>query len=498
MKRIIINKTILLFLNINDMISFKKNELLKIKQNYLESYDNCIIYNYFDLKNHKNIIKDKINKLKFINQQKINARDCIIKIINRNEKNTFLNQYHIQGTDKSQISYGAYYNNELISVMCFDSIQGVNGGINENEYNLSRFAIKSNIIVVGILPKILKIFINQFKPIKIISFGDLNFINRYNNIYIQNKFKLDKTISPDYKIYLKNKDNLFHKFTYGNKFLNNENIDLSVKKEVIDNSFKVWNCGKIKYELFIDDNNQVVFGFIYKIKNIINNKIYIGQTTRKLNKRIYEYKAAFKYGNFYNQYLLNAFNKYGWDCFEFSVIDTAETIDELNNKEIRYISEYKSNQKEFGYNIECGGKNAIPNIETIEKMSKSHIGIKQTDYWINKRIAKAGSVDAKKYGRKKCYEEKKYLSNISPKYWQGKTRDEITKQKISKTKKENGLSTKQKEIICKKVNKININTNETTTYDSTMMASKFEGVNQSTISRWCNNEKSINGYLWKY
>ena len=42
-------------------------------------------------------------------------------------------------------------------------------------------------------------------------------------------------------------------------------------------------------------------------------------------------------------------------------------------------------------------------------MSKSHIGIKQTDCWVNKRIAKAGSVDAKKYGRKKCDNEKKCI-----------------------------------------------------------------------------------------
>lgn len=240
-------------------------------------------------------------------------------------------------------------------------------------------------------------------------------------------------------------------------------------------------------------NDIQIVGIIYQIRNKTNNKKYIGQTVRSLNDRINDYKKGFG-----NEYLNNAFNKYGWENFEFSIIDTASTIDELNNKEIRYISEYKSNQKEFGYNIECGGKNAIPNIETIEKMSKSHIGIKQTDYWINKRIAKAGSVDAKKYGRKKSGDDKKYLSCVSPKYWQGKTRDKITKQKISKTKKENGLSTKQKEIICKKVNKININTNETITYDSTMIASKFEGVHQSTISRWCNNEKSINGYLWKY
>ncbi|MFW6273097.1 MAG: hypothetical protein ACOC2U_04900, partial [bacterium] len=81
MKKIIINKTILLFISISDINNLKKGELKKIKEEYLQSYDNCIIYNYFDLLNHKELIKDKINKLKFIDQIKINARKCVIKQI---------------------------------------------------------------------------------------------------------------------------------------------------------------------------------------------------------------------------------------------------------------------------------------------------------------------------------------------------------------------------------------------------------------------------------
>ena len=106
-------------------------------------------------------------------------------------------------------------------------------------------------------------------------------------------------------------------------------------------------------------------------------------------------------------------------------------------------------------------------------MSKSHLGIVQSDKWIDKRVAKAGTEDAKKYGKTKTEEEKLNLSIKSPKYWQGKNRDKITKDKISKTKKENGLSEKQKEIICKKVN-------------------------QSTISRWCSKNKIIDNILWRY
>jgi len=236
-----------------------------------------------------------------------------------------------------------------------------------------------------------------------------------------------------------------------------------------------------------------ISGIIYLINNKINNKKYVGQTIRSFRDRIREYEKGFC-----NSYLQNAFKKYGWDGFEFSIIDTATTLDELNEKEIKYIQQYKSNQKEFGYNIELGGKNSIPNTETLERMSRSHIGIKQTNVWIDRRIAKAGTDEAKKYGKTKTEEEKEYLSTNSPKYWLGKNRDDDTKKKISETKKLLGLSDKQKEIICKKVYKIDTYTNKIQTFDSTAHASRVENVNQSTISRWCAKNKINNGILWRF
>jgi group I intron endonuclease len=245
--------------------------------------------------------------------------------------------------------------------------------------------------------------------------------------------------------------------------------------------------------LLYPKRNQDIIGIIYLIRNKVNDKKYVGQTIRALSDRINDYKRGFG-----NDYLNNSFNKYGWDNFEFSVIDSAQTIEELNSKEIKYILKYNTTNKEFGYNIEIGGCNSIPNIETLEKMSKSHLGIKQTDEWINKRIAKAGTDNAKKYGKIKTDDEKQELSLKSPKYWLGKNHDIETREKISKTKKERGLSVKQKEVLCKKVYKINIIDNNTIDYDSTKHASIIEGVNQSTISRWCKNKKTINGFLWKY
>ena len=125
--------------------------------------------------------------------------------------------------------------------------------------------------------------------------------------------------------------------------------------------------------------------------------------------------------------------------------------------------------------------------------------IKQSKEWINNRIASAGSIEAKKYGKEKTEEEKKYLSKISPKYWQGKTRDEKTRKKISQTKSDQGFSQLQKEILNKKVYSLNSITKEIINiFESTVEASKFQNVHQSTISRWCCNDKIINGILLTY
>jgi len=499
MKRLIINRTIILFLNKHDFITLNKGDLKKIKEEFLLKYDNCIIYNYIDLKNHKPLIKDKINKLIFINQTKVNARKCIIKQINSNEKNEFLNKNHIQGTVKSQINYGAYYCNELLSVMSFNDSNRMTHNLTNGDYELSRFSVKTGVILVGIFNKILKQFISDYKPNKIISYADLNIVNKANNIYISNGFKNVKNIQPDFQYYHIERDGLFHKYTYGTKYLKNSNICEDEKKKNLSNLIKLWNCGKIRYELFINENQEIIQGFIYQIKNLVNNKSYIGQTTRPLHKRIYEYKSAFNLNKFYNQYLLNAFNKYGWDNFEFKIIDTGSTIDGLNKKEIYYIRKFNTTNKSVGYNITNGGRNSIPTIETLEKMSRSHLGKKQTYEWINKRIATAGTDEAKKYGRKKSDSEKKELSEKSLKYWLGKKRDEKTKEKISKTKKINGLSEKQKNVLCRTVYVKNIKTNEVINkYESTKHASVIVGVSQSTISRWCKNNKIIKNQLWTY
>lgn len=102
-------------------------------------------------------------------------------------------------------------------------------------------------------------------------------------------------------------------------------------------------------------------GSIYVLYNTKNSKIYIGKTIQDYRKRFYRHKSNAKLQ--YLEFLYNAIRKYGWDSFEKFIIFQTEEVDDknliidlINEKEKYYISFFKSNQKEFGYNICSGGE----------------------------------------------------------------------------------------------------------------------------------------------
>ena len=87
---------------------------------------------------------------------------------------------------------------------------------------------------------------------------------------------------------------------------------------------------------------------VYKIVNIKNNKIYIG-STRSYVKRITSHKNLLIKNKHPNSYLQSSWNKYGSDCFKFSIIEQIEP-EKLIKLETDYIQLYKSNNRELGYN----------------------------------------------------------------------------------------------------------------------------------------------------
>ena len=110
---------------------------------------------------------------------------------------------------------------------------------------------------------------------------------------------------------------------------------------------------------------------IYKITNLINNKVYIGQTRRSIENRWRDHCTLTK--SKHRSLIRLAIAKYGQDSFKIEIIDNCQSIDELNTKEQVRIQEYNS-LSPSGYNLDSGGKSKIVHAESRKKMSLSKIG----------------------------------------------------------------------------------------------------------------------------
>lgn len=92
-------------------------------------------------------------------------------------------------------------------------------------------------------------------------------------------------------------------------------------------------------------------GFIYIIKNTINNKVYIGQTRVSIELRWKEHLRHAKTGD---QVINRAMNKYGVDKFYIETLEICD-LDVIDQREIYYIDLYDATNKSLGYNVSIGG-----------------------------------------------------------------------------------------------------------------------------------------------
>lgn len=94
-------------------------------------------------------------------------------------------------------------------------------------------------------------------------------------------------------------------------------------------------------------------GSIYIIKNKVNDKVYIGQTTTTVHERFMQHKKPCTRKKRGSYKLYNAMNKYGVDNFYIETLETDVPIDKLDAAEIAYIEQYDSCNN--GYNTTYGG-----------------------------------------------------------------------------------------------------------------------------------------------
>lgn len=89
----------------------------------------------------------------------------------------------------------------------------------------------------------------------------------------------------------------------------------------------------------------------YLITNKINNKGYVGITTRSLDRRWYEHRFV---ENSCGQLLGKAIKKYGEENFEIKPIASAKTLENLKSVEKDLIAQFQT-KVPFGYNLTDGG-----------------------------------------------------------------------------------------------------------------------------------------------
>lgn len=117
---------------------------------------------------------------------------------------------------------------------------------------------------------------------------------------------------------------------------------------------------------------------IYLIKNLINNKKYTGKSTN-LADRWSHHKSELRNNYHINNYLQNAWNKYGENAFVFIIIENCQ-IEDLGKRETFWIEKLQTMSYQNGYNIEIptldGGK--LMNDETKDKIGRANTGKKRS------------------------------------------------------------------------------------------------------------------------
>ena len=114
--------------------------------------------------------------------------------------------------------------------------------------------------------------------------------------------------------------------------------------------------------------------YIYKIRNKINNKLYVGQTVKNIFERFNEH--CYKVSNC--RFLKKAINKYGKENFEIGLVEVCSSLIELDSKEEFWIKELNTLAPN-GYNLTTGGAAPKHSDITKKKMSQTRKG--KIPYW---------------------------------------------------------------------------------------------------------------------
>lgn len=178
-------------------------------------------------------------------KETIYARNCQVKLVDKEEAKTFIDKYHVQNYGRDTIRLGLYYKEDLISIMTFGRPR-----YNKNyQYELVRYCSKAK--VIGGAEKLFKHFIQEFKPDSIISYCDLSKFT--GETYNKLRFKKLRISKPSAHWFNHNTnqhitDNLLRQRGFDQLFGTNYGKGTSNEQLMLENGFvRVYDCGQVSY-----------------------------------------------------------------------------------------------------------------------------------------------------------------------------------------------------------------------------------------------------------
>lgn len=231
------------------------NEITKDNNYHLRKTEQCkdcgiSLYHIFEdeWEFKRDIVESRIRNILNCTQNKIFARKCQIKAVDKSIAMRFLDENHLQGKCGSIINYGLYYNNELVSLMTFGK-QRKNMGRNDtgNTYELIRFCNKLNTNVVGGASKLFKHFIKEFNPSSVISYADRRWSN--GDLYTKLNFSHVHNSRPNYFYIIGHKRK--NRFGFRKDILVKEGYDANKSEHQImfdRGIYRIYDCGTMLFE----------------------------------------------------------------------------------------------------------------------------------------------------------------------------------------------------------------------------------------------------------
>jgi very-short-patch-repair endonuclease len=197
-------------------------------------------------RNKKDIVQSRLQHALGLSNKSCGARQTNIKQITTKEYRSFLEQNHIQGFAGAKIKLGAFFNNQLVSVMSFGAYRKALGSsVKQDEYELIRFCSLGKI--PGISSKLFKYFLQNYSPKKIISYCDLRWGT--GTVYEKLGFELMRVTEPNYW-YTRDGLNREHRFKYTKQNLIKLGFDPNQTELDIMSQlgyYKIWDCGHLLY-----------------------------------------------------------------------------------------------------------------------------------------------------------------------------------------------------------------------------------------------------------